>query len=131
MVHEDNVYFACDICGGPSAKASVLRSDNLIEIRGCTRQHDNDYLGAAVCEACLDRYPFALLKAAVDPFDYAMRLCTGEIIRFETLTIRGDYVFLSLKHIREFHPAPPYPLDRGLHISIRSIVWIADAPCGS
>ena len=35
-----------------------------------------------VCESCRYLYPPALLKAAGDYFDYALRLSTGEIIRF-------------------------------------------------
>src|SRR6516162_3528052 len=49
------------------------------------------------CPVCEDRYPPSLLKAAGDPFDYALRLRTGEVIRFETAEIHG--AFATLRNI--------------------------------
>lgn len=79
-----------------------------------------------------------LSKACADTFDYAMRLRTGEIIRFEfaeiinsewirlTLTnqVDGDAPEENARHI-------PFPCPRGIDVRISDIVWVADAPYGS
>jgi hypothetical protein len=47
-----------------------------------------------VCDSCQRLYPPSLLKAAADYFDYVLRLSSGEIIRFCSAEINGDYVTL-------------------------------------
>lgn len=81
--------------------------------------------------------PPSLLKAAQDPFTYALRLRTGEVLTFERATIYGEYATLwgsepcgggeygfSREQLR-------YPCPRGLDVRIADIVWCADAPLGS
>lgn len=82
-----------------------------------------------------------LLKATVDPFTYACRLTSGEIVFFESATVSGDGNFVLLSGIREVS----YPrsdalqltelgeptFDRGMEVRRDAIVWIADAPYGS
>ncbi len=89
------------------------------------------------CAACARRIPRALLKALIDPFDYALRLTTGEVVRFGSARIDGDWVTLSDAP----GETPPkgdrpvtglkYPCPRGVEVRIDQIVWIADAPEGS
>ena len=96
-----------------------------------------DDLKAAVATAAKARsYPPSLLKATDDTFDYALKLTTGEIIRFSQATLHGDYVTLL--------PAggwngpgfdPPFQghltCPRGVDVRLDQIVWCADAPEGS
>jgi hypothetical protein len=86
------------------------------------------------CPVCQDRYPPSLLKAAGDAFDYALRLRSGEVIRFETAEIHGAYATLrgidrwgGDRHLGDL----PYPCPRGLDVCVGDIVWCADAPTGS
>lgn len=76
----------------------------------------------------------ALEKACSDSFDYALKLRTGEVIRFEyARIIDRDWVHLTLMS-REDQPTGfqvPYPADRGMDIRISDIVWVMDAPLGS
>ncbi len=92
-----------------------------------------------VCNACDQRYPPSLIKAASDPFDYACRLVTGEVIRFDHATIHGDYVTLECGSFFDAfadNDTPkaqrlPYPCPRGVDVRVADIVWCADAPQGS
>lgn len=94
-----------------------------------------------ICTDCLDRYGPALTKAHTDtPFDYAIKLTTGEVYRTTGVTIQGDWVTI--------HPANPetgiegrvartketdatMPFTRGLAVPLWVIAWVADAPFGS
>jgi hypothetical protein len=95
-----------------------------------------------VCPDCAPLYPPSLLKASADDFDYALRLRTGEIIKFTYAEIHGDYVSLystSRSQITsdglepmEGHEQPlPFPFLRGIDVRLNDIVWCADAPNGS
>lgn len=96
-----------------------------------------------------DSIPYPLAKSCGDPFIYAMKLRSGEIVVYEEANIKGEWVNLS--GIKEFHqpslvahPVPPprtYPqlldlngpmtFERGMSVRISDIVWVADAPWGS
>lgn len=105
---------------------------------GCAAEPNSSRLLAA-CSACLEKYPADLIKACSDPFDYALRLRTGEMIFFEYATVTGgDWVLI--RGIREIEwPKEPqltrclYPptFERGVSVRLSEIVWIADAPHGS
>ena len=91
-----------------------------------------------VCESCRYLYPPALLKAAGDYFDYALRLSTGEIIRFRSAKIHGDYATLyggdggyEAQSLLKDNPSLPFSFDRGIDVRVSEIVWCADAPNGS
>lgn len=95
--------------------------------------------GGRVSE-CERQYPPALLKACYDPFDYALKLRTGEVIRFHEATIHGEYATLAADGT--FNPTRmgmenpncerlAYPCPRGVDVRIADIVWCADAPEGS
>lgn len=87
---------------------------------------------AGHCEACEQKYGSHLLKAATDPFDYAIGLRDGMVLRWTggTCTIRGDWV-----HIPQPDQEPgkflPFPFERGLQVRLSEIAWVADAPNGS
>lgn len=77
----------------------------------------------------------ALSKACADkPFDYALRLRSGEVIRFSGAEIiRPGWI-----HLDVFPPASqpardrlPFLADRGIDVRIDEILWVMDAPEGS
>jgi hypothetical protein len=77
----------------------------------------------------------ALAKACVDDcFDYALKLRTGEVIRFSgARVISPGWVHLKIAEV-EFQPdeqALPFRADRGVDVRIADIVWVMDAPEGS
>jgi len=77
----------------------------------------------------------ALAKACVDnPFDYALKLRTGEVIRFCGATII-DAAWIHLE-VYSMAAQPhrfriPFPAKRGIDVRIADIVWVMDAPGGS
>lgn len=75
-----------------------------------------------------------LVKALCDPFDYVVRLRSGELIRFVEAEQHGDWLVLHTAggygH-DDFSPTLPFPCPRGLQVRISEIVWVADAPEGS
>ena len=97
------------------------------------------YASDGVCDVCRRFYPPSLLKAAQDYFEYALRLSSGEIIRFNSAEICGDYVTLyggdgsydSRSLADCVQPSQPFIFDRGLDVRLSEIVWCADAPNGS
>lgn len=78
-------------------------------------------------------YPPALAKACCDLFDYACRLRTGEVLRF-------DYAHaVTPKIVNLSHPDNDFsgclgrimlPCPRGIDVRVEDIVWIADAAGG-
>ena len=81
----------------------------------------------------------ALAKACVDSFDYALKLKSGEVIRFQDATWLGNG-WLTLRRItddsgdkRRLLDAPglPYPAGRGVDVRLEEILWVMDAPCGN
>lgn len=76
----------------------------------------------------------ALAKACYDEFDYALRLRTGEVIRFYSAEIISQaWIHISGVVIADV-PASislPYRADRGVDVRISDIVWVMDAPEGS
>lgn len=78
--------------------------------------------------------PPSLLKACFDrPFDYALGLRNGLIIRFGGATINGEWI--SLDDIKGYSNKEElvvgYPMDRGMDVRLSEIIWCADAPEGS
>jgi len=74
----------------------------------------------------------ALSKSLCDPFDYSIRLTTGEKIRYESATIiSSDWIHLENAKIDDGfqNDYPPFP--RGIDVRISHIVWAKDAPYGS
>jgi hypothetical protein len=95
------------------------------------------------CSRCAQRYPPSLIKACQDqPWDYMLRLRTGEVLRFEGAAIHGDYATITLRtdafygdpdglaRERKSTPLPAWMM-RGLDVRVADIVWCADAPNGS
>lgn len=88
------------------------------------------------CEQHARRFPPALLKAAGDPFDYALRLVTGEIVYFNECDLYDGWAHVSAfdDDLRKsWHGTTPFEIkaDRGLDVRLEHIVWVADAPWGS
>ena len=76
----------------------------------------------------------ALAKACSDPFDYALKLRTGEVIRFaEARIISPGWINLDVvpAHWDQAGNNLPYSADRGVDVRIADIVWVMDAPEGS
>ena len=71
----------------------------------------------------------ALLKSVNDPFDYALKLRSGETIRFTKSTIiwKG---WIHLSGIGQCGECTglPYPAPRGIDVRLSDIVWVMDAP---
>ena len=76
-----------------------------------------------------------LVKACLDHFDYAIKLRTGEVIRFhEAKVLNKEWLHLNLCNLASDQPAEnrlPYPAERGIDVRIADIVWVMDAPEGS
>jgi hypothetical protein len=64
------------------------------------------------------------------PFDYAMRLTSGELIHFESAELRGDWAHLA-ESVALGEDQLPVNTSRGLDVRIDSIVWVVKAPRGS
>lgn len=77
----------------------------------------------------------ALAKACTDKsFDYALRLRTGEVVRFVGATLLNrEWINIELPPDGQWDTPNPFPFDadRGIDIRISDIVWVMDAPNGS
>ncbi len=90
--------------------------------------------GAAhVCRPCALTVPPSLLKAAIDnPFDYALGLRSGHVLRFKGCQFHGAWVTIMLgEGVRSEPLGTHYTFDRGVDVRLDEIVWCADAPQGS
>jgi len=130
-----------DIITIAQAKAEILalikymkrRADNM---NGEDTKNENSELTEEELKSALGSH--ALAKACYDEFDYALRLRTGEVIRFRFATYLGDgWVHLDLEGCEQ---SDHYPLafsklargvDRGVDVRLSDIVWVMDAPEGS
>lgn len=77
----------------------------------------------------------ALAKSLMDPFDYALKLRTGEIVRYHKARLINDqWIHLEIKGFEDNEPHKdglPYPAERGVDVRLEDIVWVMDAPSGS
>ena len=77
----------------------------------------------------------ALAKACTDcSFDYAVRLRTGDVIRFiGAEIINNEWIHLDLGDWLDQPTSNKlaYPAKRGIDVRIADIVWVMDAPEGS
>ena len=80
----------------------------------------------------------ALAKSCCDPFDYALKLKTGEIIFFESAkVVSKDWLHLNLNDLHSDNQQTEklnklqLPGERGVDVRISEIVWVMDAPFGS
>lgn len=77
----------------------------------------------ALAKACCDNY-----------FDYALKLRTGEVIRFvgaEVLTPEWIRLEVASQYAQPEDNALPFKADRGVEVRVSDIVWVMDAPEGS
>lgn len=78
-----------------------------------------------------------LIKAMIDPFDYALKTRSGEIVQFcECKYLGGGWVRLTTHEMHNLDHVPKeqrlaFPAERGVDIRISDIVWVMDAPAGS
>jgi hypothetical protein len=92
-----------------------------------------------VCDDHARMLPPSLLKALVDPYDYALALRDGTVIRFNHAEISGDFAILfgdsqvADTPVKMFRPEglATYQCPRGIDVRIADITWCADAPEGS
>jgi hypothetical protein len=98
--------------------------------RACGRTAANTGKQPEFCTACARRCPEALLKATYDTFHYALRLRTGEIIRFSRAFIQGEFVHLDLDDLYVNYQPFPFntdkALERGVDVRLSSIEWVSD-----
>lgn len=75
----------------------------------------------------------ALTKACFDVFDYALKLRTGEVIRFSDATVLcKDWIHLDLSAFDQPEKdGVPFKAVRGMDVRIADIVWVMDGPEGS
>lgn len=76
-----------------------------------------------LAKACLD-----------DEFDYALKLRTGEVVRFVGARLLNEnWIHIRLDTDKKWDTPNPFPFkaDRGVDIRISDIVWVMDAPDGS
>ena len=93
-------------------------------------------------------WPYALVKATMDHFDYAAQIRDLGVVGFHDASDIGDgWVRLEdlfeVDHskcglrdgsgqLREQWPSClPCPCDRGIEVRLSDILWVADAPHGS
>ena len=107
--------------------------DETTPLERCTICGDLVPAGMPVsCRRCRRRYPWPLLKAMYDPFDYALGLANGLIIRFSECVIEGPWITLRLSGEQPAGSPPlPFPCARGVTLHLDQILWVADAPEGS
>jgi len=76
-----------------------------------------------------------LAKACSDkPFDYALKLRSGEVVRFSGAEIiRPGWIHLDVfpPDAQPANNGLPFPADRGIDVRIDEILWVMDAPHGS
>lgn len=72
-----------------------------------------------------------LAKACVDPFSYALKLRSGEIITFtEARFVNPGWVWIDFCPLDE-QPTGygiPFDTERGIDVRLDEIVWVMDAP---
>lgn len=79
----------------------------------------------------------AIAKSLHDPFDYSLKLVTGEVIRYEEATNLGNWLHLSRAYVQDPEPGQQGSVNkeghfhRGIDVQIAHIVWAKDAPDGS
>ena len=79
-------------------------------------------------------WPESLVKSISDPFDYELRLSTGERIRFESCAPNSNREWVSIYGIKEMNGKPlesSQRFQRGIDLRVKEIVWCVDAPHGS
>jgi hypothetical protein len=93
----------------------------------CGKKHND---GSGVCPECTEKYGRHLAKAMVDPFDFAIGLKTGPVMRFtgKNVEVKGDWI--ELPDPDSVHGLP-FPFCRGMQVRFTDIAWVADAPEGS
>jgi hypothetical protein len=72
-----------------------------------------------------------LAKSCWDPFDYLLKLKTGEIINYsEARLINDDWIHLDFHdyQVEQRNNEIPSRCNRGIDVKLSEIVWVIDAP---
>lgn len=69
-------------------------------------------------------WPPALVKAGIDPYDYAIGLRSGAVICFREAEITDTLGWVHLCDVRSLTAAPA--TERGMDVRLVEIVWVAD-----
>lgn len=105
-------------------KLDELEQQEIVRQRELEIKAVEEKLGSqALAKACLD-----------DQFDYALRIRTGEVIRFVgAKVLNSEWITVELRPMEEQpeHHRIAFKADRGMDIRIADIVWVMDAPEGS
>ena len=133
----------CGICGAMTEALPDYMPHDAISEDGAEEAWAAMEAGAAhVCQPCALTVPPSLLKAAIDnPFDYALGLRSGHVLRFKGCQFHGAWVTimwnddLTGERVDGVSSGPVlgthYTFDRGVDVRLDDIVWCADAPQGS
>jgi len=90
-------------------------------------------------------WPYALIKATQDEFDYALKLkSTDEVFFFRYAIAQECLQWVTIFPHEDYHDSASYKgvfdlrtnnsrigWDRGLEIQVADIAWVTDAPFGS
>jgi hypothetical protein len=111
--------------GRESGAAKLLPANWNEKCPGCGKE-----LEEWRCADCVKKYGPHLYKAMCDPFDYAIGLKNGIVIRTvgECVEICGEWV--KINGLDE-GTTLPFACPRGIQILLSEIAWVADAPHGS
>jgi len=85
--------------------------------------------GTDWCPDCCARYPYPLLKATLDHWQYFAMLTTGETVSFQEADIAGDWVTLKgAKFLPRYADQlkEQLLLGRGIVVRVDQIVWVVD-----
>jgi hypothetical protein len=81
----------------------------------CKQLYAPEDLVKHACFLCRKQYPASLIKSAWDPYEYVLKLTTGDVVHFESAEICGDYVHLFCAGSV-----------RGMDVRVSEIVWCED-----
>lgn len=105
------------------------------------RAMSDEYIAQEEARLGAAGWPPHLVKATYDPFVYALRLRTGEVIVFESAEpVCGDQwaylkepVFTESVNGRrsDEKKSSAFNFERGVEVRVADIVWVSDAPWGS
>lgn len=103
-------------------------SSHLEECVVCGKTCEQEHHGT--CNQCTLTLGEHIAKMLCDPFDYAIGLKSGVILRVVCGDVQLKGQWLHIPQPEEIEGLP-YPMCRGMQIHLSQIAWVADAPEGS
>jgi hypothetical protein len=111
--------FPCAVCGEMDMGAYGDEDDDAWPTR----------VGARVCENCERRFPDSLLVAcSATSGRFALRLRTGEICKFQTAEVFGEFVTLSAIQGKPIISDPVATAGEELDVRLADVVWCTALP---